>query len=88
MLFRSFVAIEALIAIVAGSQFQSFPAPFGLQGGGDGQVGQQWVERADGRREDLAGTAHVRLAPGDAITIATPGGGGFGRAETAPEKDR
>ena len=27
-----FVAIQALIAIVAGSEFQSFPAPFGLQG--------------------------------------------------------
>jgi branched-chain amino acid transport system permease protein len=27
-----FVAIEALIANVAGSQFQSFPAPFGLKG--------------------------------------------------------
>lgn len=27
-----FISIEALIAIVAGSSFQSFPAPFGLQG--------------------------------------------------------
>ena len=27
-----FVAIQALIAIIAGSQFQSFPAPFGLRG--------------------------------------------------------
>jgi branched-chain amino acid transport system permease protein len=27
-----FVAIEALIAIIAGSSFQSFPAPFGLSG--------------------------------------------------------
>src|SRR4051812_27266815 len=27
-----FVAIQALIAIVAGSSFQSFPAPFGLRG--------------------------------------------------------
>jgi branched-chain amino acid transport system permease protein len=27
-----FVAIEALIAIIAGSSFQSFPAPFGLRG--------------------------------------------------------
>jgi branched-chain amino acid transport system permease protein len=35
-----FVAIEALIAIVAGSQFQSFPAPFGLEGFsvGDGRI--------------------------------------------------
>jgi branched-chain amino acid transport system permease protein len=27
-----FVAIEALIAIISGSQFQSFPVPFGLEG--------------------------------------------------------
>jgi branched-chain amino acid transport system permease protein len=27
-----FIAIEALIAIISGSSFQSFPAPFGLQG--------------------------------------------------------
>src|SRR5215213_67154 len=27
-----FVAIQALIAIIAGSEFQSFPAPFGLRG--------------------------------------------------------
>src|SRR3569833_3123995 len=27
-----FVAIQALIAIIAGSEFQSFPAPFGLKG--------------------------------------------------------
>jgi branched-chain amino acid transport system permease protein len=35
-----FVAIEALIAIIAGSSFQSFPAPFGLQGFsvGDGRI--------------------------------------------------
>src|SRR4029453_5718558 len=27
-----FFAIQALIAIIAGSEFQSFPAPFGLEG--------------------------------------------------------
>jgi len=54
-------------------------APFGLEGGGDGAAGNQWVERADGRREEVGGIAEVELAAGDAMVIETPGGGGFGR---------
>jgi 5-oxoprolinase (ATP-hydrolysing) len=53
-------------------------APFGLAGGADGATGEQWVERADGTRTVLAGTAAVELSPGDVFGIATPGGGGFG----------
>jgi len=54
-------------------------APFGLSGGGDGQPGRNWVERADGGIEDLPGTARVAMQPGDVIVIETPGGGGYGR---------
>ena len=53
-------------------------APFGLAGGADGAAGRQWVERADGTREVLSGTAAAELAPGDAFVIETPGGGGYG----------
>ena len=53
-------------------------APFGLEGGGDGAVGRQWVKRVDGSTQMLPGHARVDLAPGDTITIETPGGGGFG----------
>ena len=53
-------------------------APFGLAGGADAEAGRQWLERADGTRVELAGTARVELAPGDIFGIATPGGGGFG----------
>ena len=53
-------------------------APFGLEGGGDGQKGRNAVERADGTVEELPGTAKVTMEPGDVIVIETPGGGGWG----------
>ncbi|WP_308462175.1 hydantoinase B/oxoprolinase family protein [Sphingomonas citri] len=53
-------------------------APFGLAGGGDGAVGANRVERADGRVETLGATASVELAAGDVFVIETPGGGGYG----------
>ena len=53
-------------------------APFGLAGGQPGAPGRQWVERADGSREDLSGTSRADLLPGDAFVIETPGGGGYG----------
>lgn len=52
--------------------------PFGLAGGGDGAVGRNRLERADGRIEDLPGCAQVAVEPGDLLEIATPGGGGYG----------
>jgi 5-oxoprolinase (ATP-hydrolysing) len=52
--------------------------PYGLHGGASGQTGRNAVERADGRVEELAGTAQARMQSGDAILIETPGGGGYG----------
>lgn len=56
-------------------------APPGLAGGEPGALGEQWVERADGRREALAGTDRTEVADGDTVVVATPGGGGYGRPE-------
>jgi 5-oxoprolinase (ATP-hydrolysing) len=53
-------------------------APFGLEGGGPGAVGRNTVVRAGGAVETLGGAAVAEMAPGDAIVIETPGGGGFG----------
>lgn len=53
-------------------------APFGLQGGSPGQVGQNWVERSSGEIEPLGSQAEVEMQPGDMFVIATPGGGGYG----------
>ncbi|HSC99588.1 MAG TPA: hydantoinase B/oxoprolinase family protein [Casimicrobiaceae bacterium] len=56
-------------------------APFGVAGGGAGQVGRNWVERADGAREEYGATCQVEMNRDDAFVIQTPGGGGFGAAE-------
>ncbi len=53
-------------------------APFGLHGGEPGAPGRQWVERADGSRQEMTGTDQAELQPGDAFVIETPGGGGYG----------
>jgi 5-oxoprolinase (ATP-hydrolysing) len=53
-------------------------APFGVHGGGPGATGRNWIERADGRREEHGATFSSEVAPGDVMVIETPGGGGFG----------
>ncbi len=72
--------LEKMTATIVASR-RSLP-PFGLQGGAPAQTGRQWVERADGSIEILAGSAEAALEPGDAFVIETPGGGGFGDAMT------
>jgi 5-oxoprolinase (ATP-hydrolysing) len=52
--------------------------PFGLDGGGSGAVGRNWVERNDGTVEKLGSTATVEMQAGDVFVIETPGGGGYG----------
>ncbi len=53
-------------------------APFGLDGGEPGALGRNWIERADGTRVELSGTAQAEMQAGDAFVIETPGGGGYG----------
>jgi 5-oxoprolinase (ATP-hydrolysing) len=55
--------------------------PFGLEGGQDGQVGQNAVRRKDGRIEDLKACDATVLDAGDAIIIQSPTAGGYGRAK-------
>jgi 5-oxoprolinase (ATP-hydrolysing) len=55
--------------------------PRGLAGGGDGAPGRNWIERADGTREELGATGSADMRPGDLFVIETPGGGGFGAPE-------
>jgi 5-oxoprolinase (ATP-hydrolysing) len=75
---RAIRALEPLTATIVASR--RTVAPFGLRGGSAGTRGEQWIERADGRREALLGSGQVALAGGDLIVIATPGGGGYGSA--------
>lgn len=56
--------------------------PYGLQGGGAGAPGMDWIERAHGAKEALgggAGAARQTMGPGDRLTVETPGGGGWGK---------
>jgi 5-oxoprolinase (ATP-hydrolysing) len=70
--------LEPMTAVIVASRRNV--APFGLDGGDDGAVGRQWVERADGRHEVLSGTDSAELLAGDVFVIETPGGGGYGIA--------
>jgi 5-oxoprolinase (ATP-hydrolysing) len=52
--------------------------PYGMAGGAPGQLGHQWIERADGQVTELAGCDCAELGPGDVFVLETPGGGGYG----------
>jgi 5-oxoprolinase (ATP-hydrolysing) len=54
--------------------------PFGLAGGGDGQVGENWVRRKDGVMEQLQGCDATMIDAGEAIIIQTPTAGGYGKS--------
>jgi 5-oxoprolinase (ATP-hydrolysing) len=55
--------------------------PFGAAGGDPGQCGRNWVDRADGSRDESAsGRWEVEMKAGDVFVIQTPTGGGFGPA--------
>jgi 5-oxoprolinase (ATP-hydrolysing) len=76
--------IEALAALDAAilSERRVRP-PFGLAGGGPGARG---CNRKNG--VDIGGKARVTLAPGDVLTIETPGGGGYGAERPTPDEER
>jgi 5-oxoprolinase (ATP-hydrolysing) len=51
---------------------------FGVAGGQEGELGQNSVRRSDGRIDLLEGCDQTVLEAGEAVTIRTPTGGGFG----------
>jgi 5-oxoprolinase (ATP-hydrolysing) len=54
--------------------------PHGMAGGEPGAAGRNWVERADGSREEFGHVCKVEMQAGDVFVICTPGGGGYGPA--------
>ncbi|HYA05503.1 MAG TPA: hydantoinase B/oxoprolinase family protein [Xanthobacteraceae bacterium] len=54
--------------------------PFGLAGGSDGQIGENWVRRAGGRMEKLKGCDATIIDAGEAIIIQPPTAGGYGKS--------
>ncbi|MER6735047.1 hydantoinase B/oxoprolinase family protein [Streptomyces puniciscabiei] len=58
--------------------------PYGMAGGAPGALGENLIERADGRIERLRGCDTANVTDGDVLVIRTPGGGGYGAADAAP----
>jgi N-methylhydantoinase B len=52
--------------------------PPGTAGGGAGAAGALWLQRGRTRRR-LPSKCTLAVAPGDEVTVLTPGGGGCGR---------
>ncbi|MFE7316901.1 hydantoinase B/oxoprolinase family protein [Streptomyces sp. NPDC057555] len=52
--------------------------PYGMAGGGPGALGVNFLERADGSRQDLRGCDMAEVGVDDVLVIRTPGGGGYG----------
>jgi 5-oxoprolinase (ATP-hydrolysing) len=55
--------------------------PFGMAGGEPGALGRTLVRRLTGATEELAAADQTVLQAGEAVTVITPTGGGYGRAE-------
>ena len=52
--------------------------PYGMNGGGPGEVGHNWVERSDGSITELGGSDETVCQPGDIFVVQTPTAGGYG----------
>jgi len=59
--------------------------PWGLEGGGPGAVGENWLWPGgdESVRTALPDKVTAELAAGDAVQILTPGGGGYGEADVS-----
>ena len=53
---------------------------FGVAGGECGEVGENYVVRANGHIQALDHIGQVEMEVGDTFVINTPAGGGYGRA--------
>jgi 5-oxoprolinase (ATP-hydrolysing) len=53
--------------------------PYGLAGGEDGTIGENWVRRNDGRMDRLEGADATVVDAGEAIIVQTPTAGGYGK---------
>jgi 5-oxoprolinase (ATP-hydrolysing) len=74
--------LEAMTATTLSSHRDT--DPYGLEGGGPGARGHNFVVRADGTIDELKGNDETEMRPGDVFVLETPGGGGFGAPAEAP----
>ncbi len=54
--------------------------PYGMQGGGPGKTGEQFLIRSNGKKEKLRGMDSARVQSGERLVIKTPGGGAWGKS--------
>jgi 5-oxoprolinase (ATP-hydrolysing) len=54
--------------------------PFGMAGGEPGELGRTLVRRLGGKVEELGACDQTVLEAGEAVTVVTPTGGGYGKA--------
>jgi 5-oxoprolinase (ATP-hydrolysing) len=59
---------------------------FGMAGGEAGAVGENFIERADGRVDRLAHIGQAQVNANDVMVICTPGGGGYGAVAADHDK--
>ncbi|QDZ20245.1 hydantoinase B/oxoprolinase [Chloropicon primus] len=58
-------------------------APYGMQGGSDGEKGRHWVVRGKtGEKVEMGPCDKVTIYEGDKFVMHTPSGGGYGKPET------
>lgn len=53
-------------------------SPYGMKGGHNGAIGQQYLLKKDGKKITLSGKEQLQVVEGDSLVIMTPGGGGYG----------
>jgi len=73
-------AFDAAATVTINSERRRY-APYGLQGGAPGMPGRNRVV-SDGVETEVGAKATVRVQAGDRLIVETPGGGGWGRAES------
>jgi len=77
---REFLFLEP-VSLTILSQHRVDP-PYGAAGGGAGALGRQVVKRSSGEEQMLEGIDGCEIGPGDRLLLETPGGGGWGAAES------
>lgn len=81
---RQVMALEPLDVSLVTSR-RGPGAPFGLEGGECGSVGENWLVSENGSMQRLASSVQCTLKIGESILIKTPGGGGFGSLQVSSE---
>jgi N-methylhydantoinase B len=75
---RELEFLESAVVSLIGERRRT--RPWGLQGGGDGASGEDWLLPRGGGRERLPGKVTFEVEAGDRLLVRTPGGGGWGPA--------